>query len=137
MPLFSAHRDFLNTLRVVPGVWNKLHYLATHRFEDCYEHWGLVQIHGQEATIDAMREVHRILVSETLRRSFPELVADLELLCEQEGNDAMELIAEMIKRGELSLPPATSAVSSEHFNYVMSVVSSLLKARKLSTRPIS
>src|SRR5882724_10106473 len=108
MPLFTAHRDFLRTLTAVPGLWNKLHYLSTHRLDDHYQHWGLIQIHGDEAVIDAMKDVHRILISETIHRTFPELVADLDRFCDQEGNDAMQLIVEMISRGGLSLPPALS-----------------------------
>jgi len=137
MPLRTANRDFLKSLNAVPGLWNKLHYLAKLRQETTYEHWGLIKIYGEAAAIEAIEEVHRILVIEALRRSIPELVGDLDRFCVEQGDEPLRLIAELVARGELSLPPGISKTPSKHFNYVMSVVSSLLRARHLSIRPIA
>jgi len=137
MPLLTAHRDFLRSLEAVPGLWNKLHYLARLRQDQSYEHWGLIKIHGEEAATDAMREVHRILVTETLRRSLPELLEELNRFVKEEGDAALTLVSELIEKRGLSLPPGTPEAPTKHFSYAMSVVSSLLKARNLSSRPTS
>jgi hypothetical protein len=79
--------------------------------------------------------VHQILVTEILRRSIPELVEELDRFCKEQGDEPLHLIAELVMRGELSLPPGTAKTPSKHFSYVMSVVSNLLKARHLSIRP--
>jgi len=135
MPLLTANRDFLRTLDAVPGLWNKLHYLAKLREEASYEHWGLIKIHGEAAATEAIEGVHQILVAETLRRSIPELVEELHRFSEEQGEEPLRLIAELILRGALSLPPGTSRTPSKHFSYVVSVVSSLLRAQHLSIRP--
>jgi hypothetical protein len=135
MPLFSANRDFLKSLDAVPGLWNKLHYLAKLRQDESYEHWGLIKIHGVDAATDAMQAVHRVLVTETLRRTIPELVGDLSRFRQEQGEESLQLVSELVARGSLSLPPGTAQASTQHFSYVMSVVSALLKARSLSSHP--
>ena len=135
MTLLSANRDFLKSLNAVPGLWNKLHYLAKLRQDASYEHWGLIKIYGADAAIDAMQEVHRVLVTETLRRTIPDLIADLSRFCEEQGESSLALVSELVARGGLSLPPGTAEVPTKHFSYVMSVVSALLKARRLSSHP--
>jgi hypothetical protein len=137
MPLLTANRDFLRSLKAVPGLWNKLHYLAKLRQETTYEHWGLMQIHGEAEAIEAIEGVHQVLITETLRRSIPQLLEDLNRFCEEQGENSLQLVTELVMRGELSLPPGTSKTPSKHFNYVMRVVSSLLKARRLSSHPIA
>jgi hypothetical protein len=135
MPLLTANRDIVRTLEAVPGLWNKLHYLAKLREESTYGHWGLIKIHGEAAATEAIEGVHQILVTEILRRSIPELVEELDRFCKEQGDEPLHLIAELVMRGELSLPPGTAKTPSKHFSYVMSVVSNLLKARRLSIRP--
>jgi hypothetical protein len=135
MPLITAYRDFLRSLNAVPGLWNKLHYLAKLREGATYGHWGLIKIHGKAATTEAIEGVHQILVTETLRRSIPELVEELDRFSEEQGEEPLHLIAELIGGGALSLPPGALKTPSKHFSYVMSVVSSLLRARHLSIRP--
>src|SRR3954468_24619815 len=125
MPLVTANRDFLRSLNAVPGHWNKLYYLARLREETSYEHWGLFKIHGEEQATEAMAEVHRILATETLHRTIPQLIDDLDRFCEQGGEGSLRLVAELVEKGELSLPPETPKTPSKHFSYVMSVVSSL------------
>jgi hypothetical protein len=135
MPLLTANRDFLRSLNAVRGLWNKLHYLAKLRNETAYEHWGLIQIYGEAAAREAIEGVHQILVTETLRKSIPQLVEELNRFCDERGEDSLRLVADLLAKGELSLPPGTSRTPTKHFHYVMSVVSSLLRARNLSTRP--
>ena len=132
MPLLSANRDFLKSLNAVSGLWNKLYYLANLREDESYEHWGLIKIHGEDAAREAMQEVHRVLVTETLRRTIPELVDDLNRFCQEEGEASFQLVSELVAKQGLSLPPGTAEAPTKHFSYVMSVVSALLKARRLS-----
>jgi len=135
MPLISANRDFLKSLNAVPGLWNKLLYLAKLRQDSAYEHWGLSKVHGEEAAVEAMQEVHRVIVAETLRRTIPQLVDDLNRFCREEGGDSLRLVSELVAREGLSLPPGTDEAPTKHFSYVMSVVSALLKAQRLSSHP--
>src|SRR5947209_20410715 len=118
MPLLTASRDFMRSLNAVPGLWNKLHYLAKLRQKTAYEHWGLMQIHGETEATQAIEEVHQLLVTETLRRSIPQLVEDLDRFCEEQGENSLQLVTELVTKGELSLPPGTSTTPGKHFNYV-------------------
>src|SRR5438132_14255243 len=79
MTLLSALDDLLvTTLAAVPGLLTKLEYLSGLRGMGGYSHWGMVRVHGEEATREALAEAHGMVISEILRMPLSKLMEDAQ-----------------------------------------------------------
>ena len=64
MPLLPIKEDSQRrTLAGIPGLLEKLAYVAELREGDKYVHWGVTRVYGEEATQRVLGEIHRALFS--------------------------------------------------------------------------
>jgi hypothetical protein len=117
------------TLSAIQGQFARLAYLAS--IQDSpgsYRHWGLAREFGQEEVSRAFHHTHRMVLETVLQTDLPELLGDLQLGAEEEGQSPAEF-AEFI----LSIPLIRTAEwpshSHEHFNFVLESLKSLALAR--------
>ena len=81
MNLFSASEDLaIRTLKHLPGALARLLYLVTLRDKDGnYRHWGMAQVFGDEASMQAAREAHKEAFNEILRTPLQKLGLSLRI----------------------------------------------------------
>ena len=128
----SAREDFMErTLAVLRGVWGKLNYLRQLRgAKGTYEHWGLVQVHGEHAASQAMADVHSELYLEVLRTPLPDLLQQLELSAEDLNCLASD-IAEALENDQQKMLPANLVGGPpRHLEAVLTSISLLTKTRR-------
>jgi len=118
MTLFSAYEDFARrTLGALDGTWEKLVFVASLRGEkDRYEHWGLERSHGPKAAKAAIAKAHGEIFQKVLETPIPELQNEFAI---EMGKDAGQ---------EQMIPTERNGCSPEHFRYLVSALSLLLKS---------
>lgn len=136
MTLLSASEDVLaTTLAALPGAWGKLHYLSGLRSEGGeYEHWGLARLHGEAAVQRALREAHRDVFLEILRRPLAALLEDAMLSAADQELEPVPYLSQVSNRWRELLPLQPAGGTELHFSSVLKSLSKLAQARSNATR---
>jgi hypothetical protein len=135
MTLKSALQDLRETtLAAISGLLAKLAYLASlRRREGGYLHWGLSQVHGEEASNRALKAAHTEVLSAVLRTPIAELVEDLRESSQGSREPAGDYVESMRERFNELLPSPEDTVSARHLNSVLVALSTLEKSHKHAT----
>jgi hypothetical protein len=139
MTLKSALQDLRETtLAAISGLLAKLAYLGSlRRREGGYLHWGMSQVHGEEASNRALKTAHTEVLSTVLRTPISALVDDLRESSQSSQQTAGAYVEGMREQiGEL-LPSPEDAASARHLNSVLVALSSLEKTHKRATPSVS
>ena len=128
MRLKSALEDFeANTLGAVRGLLGRLSYVGgLHDGKGMYDHWGLARVYGEDAAQSAIRESHRVLLSEVLKKPLAVLLKDVPESCAKEHLTESELLAALAQSSPKPLSPAARA----HLGSVLSALSALVENRE-------
>ncbi|HUK87043.1 MAG TPA: hypothetical protein VLT85_05215 [Terriglobales bacterium] len=135
MTLLPISDDFVHTtLRAVPGLLGKLHYVAGLRGEDGrYAHWGLARVYGQPAAQRTLAEAHLSLFLKVLRAPLKELWEDLRQMAAAEG-EKPAVFAQSLKASLPALLPAElGGGSARHFSSVLEGLSTLGRSKRAAT----
>jgi len=135
MTLKSALQDLRETtLAAVSGLLAKLSYLASlRRSEGGYMHWGMSQLHGEEASDRALKTAHTEVLSSVLRTPISELAEDLRESSQNSEKNADAYVEGMRRQFNELLPSPEDAASARHLNSVLVALSKLEKNRKPAT----
>ena len=137
-PRVSAFEDFMKrTAHVLQGIWSKLNYIRELRDADGkYKHWGLTQIHGEDATQKAIADIHSELYLQLLSTPLPELFEQLGLSAEDADCSARELAEQLYRERERITPDELRGGAPEHLKSVLLITELLSKYSKagLSTK---
>jgi len=134
MTLKSALEDLSSTtLAAVVGLLGKLRYLASlRRGGEGYRHWGMGQVHGEDASDRAFRTAHGRVFRSVLRSPLAVLVEDLQDSSRDTGRTPAGYLEEVGK--EEVVPLRSDPASVSHFNAVMIALSNLVKVQSWSSR---
>ena len=137
MTLKSAIQDVKDTtLSAVSGLLGKLAYLASLRHKQGrYQHWGIENVYGPEASERALKALHADILKGVLRTSLPLLEEDLQVSSNAGGLDAGTYIERLRGRFEDLLPEGRQdSPSAQHLNSVLLALSRLEKNPAGATR---
>jgi hypothetical protein len=137
MTLKSAIQDVKDTtLSAVSGLLGKLAYLASLRHKQGrYQHWGIENVYGPEASERALKALHADILKGVLRTSLPLLEEDLQVSSNAGGLDAGTYIEQLRGRFEDLLPEGRrNSPSAQHLNSVLLALSRLEKNPAGATR---
>jgi hypothetical protein len=136
MVLKSALEDLQqNTLATVSGSLAKLAYLASLRRENRYQHWGMENVHGVDATERAFRIAHVEIVAAILKTPLSFLEADLEISRSASALSAAAYIKSMRDHFDDLLPVGRNdAPSAAHLSSVLAALSCLKQHPGRATR---
>ena len=137
MTLKSAIQDVKDTtLSAVSGLLGKLAYLASLRHKQGrYQHWGIENVYGPEASERALKALHADILKGVLRTSLPLLEEDLQVSSNAGGLDAETYIEQLRGRFEDLLPEGRQdSPSAQHLNSVLLALSRLEKNPAGATR---
>lgn len=137
MNLFSASEDLaVRTLKHVHGTLRKLLYVVTLRDrEGKYCHWGMARVFGQKQAASAVQQAHQDAMNEVLRKSLPELWAEVAG-DDPQGATVKLQIQELTEMGRNVVPPGCSEAAECHLNAVLHALRELAQARAgTSNRP--
>ena len=137
MTLKSALQDVKDTtLSAVSGLLGKLAYLASLRHKQgSYQHWGLENVYGPDASERALKTVHADILKGVLRTPLPLLEEDLHISCRAGGLDARTYVDELRGRFEDLLPEGREdSPAAQHLNSVLLALSRLEKNPAGATR---
>jgi hypothetical protein len=139
MTLKSALEDLRETtLAAVSGLLAKLAYLGSlRRREGGYKHWGMMLVHGEDASDRAWKQAHAEVLSKVLRTPISELEEDLQKSSYGVQEPALAYVEGMRERFDNLLPSPQDAAASKHLNSVLLALSSLEKTRKRATQSVS
>jgi hypothetical protein len=127
MPKRSAATEIRETtLASLPGLWNKILYLARLRRGSDYEHWGIQRTFGREGKT-ALAQAHQSTFTEILRTPASGLAADAAAGGAEERLGAQRDLSPM-------LPAECSPAGRSHFRYLITAVRELLKANSTDRR---
>ena len=135
MTLKSALQDVKDTtLAAVSGLLGQLAYLASLRHkEGKYQHWGMENVYGTEASERALKTVHADVLKGVLRMPLPLLEKDLQVSCG--GVDGEAYVEQLRRRLEDLLPEGRQdSPTAEHLNSVLLALSHLDKNPAGATR---
>ena len=137
MTLKSALQDVKDTtLSAVSGLLGKLAYLASLRHKQgSYQHWGMENVYGPDASERALKTVHADILKGVLRTPLPLLEEDLHISCRAGGLDARTYVDELRGRFEDLLPEGREdSPAAQHLNSVLLALSRLEKNPAGATR---
>lgn len=137
MTLKSALQDVKDTtLSAVSGLLGKLAYLASLRHKQgTYQHWGMENVYGAEASERALKTVHTDILKGVLRTPLPQLEEDLQISCRAGGLDAETYVKQLRGRFDDLLPEGRQdSPSAQHLNSVLLALSHLEKNPADATR---
>jgi hypothetical protein len=137
MTLKSAIQDVKDTtLSAVSGLLGKLAYLASLRHKQGrYQHWGVENVYGPEASERALKALHADILKGVLRTSLPLLEQDLQVSCGAGGLDAGTYVEQLRGCFEDLLPEGRQdSPSAQHLNSVLLALSHLEKNPAGATR---
>lgn len=137
MTLKSALQDVKDTtLAAVSGLLAKLAYLASLRHEQGrYQHWGMENVYGPEASERALKTVHADVLKGVLRTPLPLLEEDLQVSCHAGGLAAGSYVEQLRGRLEDLLPEGRQdSPAAQHLNSVLLALSHLEKNPAGATR---
>lgn len=137
MTLKSALQDVKDTtLSAVSGLLGKLAYLAALRHKQGrYQHWGMENVYGAEASERALRAAHSEILKGVLRTPLPLLEQDLEISCRAGGLDPERYVEQLRGCLENLLPEGRQdSPASHHLSSVLLALSRLQKNPKDATR---
>ena len=137
MTLKSALQDVKDTtLSAVSGLLGKLAYLASLRHKQgSYQHWGMENVYGPDASERALKTVHADILKGVLRTPLPLLEEDLHISCRAGGLDARTYVDELRGRFEDLLPEGREdSPVAQHLNSVLLALSRLEKNPAGATR---
>jgi hypothetical protein len=139
MALLCANEDFvLRTLKAVPGMWDKLRYVASLRGSDGrYHHWGLIRAYGESAAHEAICETHRSVLLELLRTPVGDLLSDVERSAAALETPVFSFLGTLSDDVRALLPVSLGGGSARHFNSVLEALVRLVRAGSLSRRRVS
>lgn len=140
MTLKSALQDLKETtLAAVSGLLGKLAYLASlRRRHGRYEHWGMENVHGVEASERALKTAHAEIVATVLRAPLETLTQDVERSNMNSGLTDYEFVETMRERFDDLLPSGRQdSPSGSHLSSVLLALSKLEKSRERATQSIS
>jgi len=135
MTLKSALQDLRETtLGAVSGLLAKLAYLGSlRRREGGYLHWGMVLVHGEEASNRALKAAHNEVLSAVLRTPISDLADDLRESSQSSRKTPGAYVEGMRRQFSDLLPSPEDAASARHLNSVLVALSSLEKTQKRAT----
>jgi len=137
MTLKSALQDVKDTtLSAVSGLLGKLAYLASLRHKQgSYQHWGMENVYGSEASDRALKAVHADILKGVLRTPLPRLEEDLEVSCRAGGLDAGTYVEQLRSQFEDLLPEGRQdSPAAQHLSSVLLALSHLEKNPGDATR---
>jgi len=137
MTLKSAIQDVKDTtLSAVSGLLGKLAYLASLRHKQGrYQHWGIENVYGPEASERALKALHADILKGVLRTSLPLLEEDLQVSSNAGGLDAGTYIEQLRGRFEDLLPEGRQdSPAAQHLSSVLLALSRLEKNPAGATR---
>ena len=140
MTLKSALQDVRETtLAAVSGLLGKLLYLASLRFgSGGYQHWGMAQLHGAEASEKALKTAHGEVLAGVLWAPLASLTEDLEETGRSRGMRPETHIKEMRSQFENLLPgDRKDSPSATHLSSVLTALSHLEASEERATPSIS
>lgn len=117
------------TLSAIQGQFARLAYLVS--LQDTagnYRHWGLAREFGDEEVSRAFRHSHRMVLETVLQTDLAELLGDLQLGAEEEGQSPAQFV-EYLLSTPLVRTPEWPSHSHEHFNFVLESLRFLALAR--------
>ncbi len=128
MTLLSALEDFsADTLRAVPGVLQRLRYVAGLRdASGTYQHWGLERIHGSGPARRAMAEAHSLVFLELLRTPLRQIQREISL-------EELRSLTPASGQGSRLIPANLKGGAARHFNSALAALEAL--ARSETSRP--
>ena len=135
MTLKSALQDLRETtLGAISGLLAKLAYLGSlRRREGGYLHWGMMLVHGEEASNRALKAAHTEVLSSVLRTPIADLVEDLRESSQSSRETADAYVESMREQFSELLPSPEDTASARHLNSVLVALSSLEKKQKRAT----
>jgi hypothetical protein len=135
MTLKSALQDLRETtLGAISGLLAKLAYLGSlRRREGGYLHWGMMLVHGEEASNRALKAAHTEVLSTVLRTPIADLVEDLRESSQSSRETADAYVESMREQFSELLPSPEDTASARHLNSVLVALSSLEKKQKRAT----
>ena len=135
MTLKSALQDLRETtLGAISGLLAKLAYLGSlRRREGGYLHWGMMLVHGEEASNRALKAAHTEVLSTVLRTPIADLVEDLRESSQSSRETADAYVESMREQFSELLPSPEDTASARHLNSVLVALSSLEKNQKHAT----
>jgi hypothetical protein len=118
MTLVSASEDLQQrTLSSLPGLWQKIRYVAGLRAGDGrYRHWGLDRTFGEPASQAALSAAHSELFLQLLRTPLRQLAGDYIQAEATEGGPT---------DWSLYIPADPRGGSAAHFNSIVSALQAL------------
>ena len=133
-PRVSAFEDFMHrTMNVLQGVWSKLNYIRELRDgEGKYKHWGLAQVHGEDATQKAIADTHSALYLQLLSTPLPELFEQLALSADDADCSSRELAEQLYQERRRITPDDLRGGAPEHLKSVLLITDLLSKYSKAS-----
>jgi hypothetical protein len=138
MNLFSASEDLaIRTLKHLPGALARLLYLVTLRDKDGnYRHWGMAQVFGDEASMQAAREAHKEAFNEILRTPLQKLWSELANPGRSDAPVPEVQLRELAMAGRKLIPADCSEAAECHFNSVLHALRELAQSSAgTSNRP--
>ena len=139
MTFQSPFDDFvLNSLAPIPGLLDKLDYVASLRQGDgSYCHWGLARVHGESAAQQAASEAHRQLFTRILSTPLAHLLDDVTHSQKGLSLGVKEYLGYLTQRLPALAPPGAGDGPRLHFNSVLHAVSALARAQSHTSPPAS
>ena len=137
MTLKSALQDVKDTtLSAVSGLLGKLAYMASLRHtQGSYQHWGMENVYGPEASERALKTVHADVLKGVLRTPLSLLQEDLQVSCRAGGLDAGTYVEQLRGRFDDLLPEGRQdSPAAQHLNSVLLALSRLQKNPTGATR---
>jgi hypothetical protein len=134
MSLFTALEDFLHrSLSAFPTVWEKLCFVSELRGDNQrYEHWGLQQKYGESEAQTALADAHAGLCNEVVSTQLAELWLAANQAAHREELEVEEFFKRL--RSTDRLPGNLQGVTPEHFDFVVTNLSRVSRARSASSR---
>ena len=125
----SVCHEASRTLSAIQGQFARLAYLAS--LQDVagnYRHWGLSREFGDQEVSQAFQHSHRMVLETVLQTDLAELLGDLQLGAEEEGQSAAEFVEYLLATPLIRMSEWPSH-SHEHFSFVLESLKSLSLAR--------
>lgn len=137
MGIRTPLEDFVkNTLAALPGYWQKLLYFGELRRETAkYDHWGMKQRYGTEASTQAMSAAHTDVFVRILRTPLRTLLADLRSAAAPQNRTQQEYVEKLRDKRDEILPTDDGGGSVRHFDLTVRTLESLIRAEKAEDRP--
>jgi hypothetical protein len=125
----SAEEEAFRTISAVAGNFARLSYLESLQEQPGqYSHWGLAREYGEEEVSRAFRHSHRVVLETVLQTDVSELLGDLRLGADQQGQGIAEFLQHLFS-SPLIRTIGLPRHSLKHLNFVLESLKSLALGR--------